>query len=95
MKASNWLIPEEDPGPLLGQGLPDAVQGPGVAPLGDIEAVRLHPGLDHVRGEDRQPAEDTCEPARPELLYLTSHELHSGHSNGAIYQGSQARNIDL
>ena len=30
-----------------------------------------------------------------QLLYLNSHELHSGHSNGAIYQGSQARNIDL
>ena len=71
MKASDWLIPEEDPGSLLGQGLPDAVQGPGVAPLGDIEAVRLHPGLDHVRGEDREPAENTCEPARPELFHFT------------------------
>ena len=71
MKASDWLIPEEDPRSLLCQGLPDAVQGPGVSPLGDIEAVRLHPGLDHIKGEDRQPAEDTSEAASPELLHLT------------------------
>ena len=71
MKSYDWLIPEEDPGPLLGQGLPHAVQGPGVGPLGDIKAVRLHPGLDHIKGEDREPAEDTSEATSPELLHLT------------------------
>ena len=30
-----------------------------------------------------------------QLLYLNSHEPHSGHSNGAIYQATQARNIEL
>ena len=71
MKASDWLIPEEDPRSLLGQGLPCTVQGTGVGPFGDIEAVCLHPGLDHVKGEDGQPAEDTSEATSPELLHLT------------------------
>ena len=36
------------------------------------------------------PVQSNCQ-----VVHLNSHEPHSGHSNGAIYQASQGRNIEL